>query len=136
LIYNGTRNYQQIVSKAPGAGFWPRILAFILIILSVALIIETFITEKNRSGNNSPFDFKSPAMKNVYIMLGVFAAYAVILYFGGFVVASLLFIPTVMYTLGERNKKVLLLTSVILTGTVYFFFSVLLRVTLPLPFFM
>jgi hypothetical protein len=136
LIYYGTRNYEKIVSKAPGAGFWPRALAVVLIVLAVILLIETLVSDKYKSDSKPPFDFKSPAMKRVYVMLGVFAVYAIILYLLGFVIASLLFIPAVMYALRERNKKVMLLTSVALTGSVYFFFSILLRVTLPLPFFM
>lgn len=135
FIFYGTKDFDPIVSKAPGAGFWPRILALVLIILAIALLIETFFYGKNKNNNSMPIDYKSPAMKRVYIMIGIFAMYAGILYLGGFIIASLLFIPSVMYLLGERNKKILITVSVSITGIVYVFFTILLHITLPQPFF-
>lgn len=135
FIFYKTKDFDKIVSKAPGAGFWPRILAIVLIILSVLLFIETLLKEKKAS-SDAPFEFKSKAMKRVYIMIGIFVIYALILYLGGFVIASLLFIPAVMYLLGERNKKKLLGASVIITGIVYFLFTILLHITLPQSVFL
>lgn len=135
LIFYGTKDFTPYISKVPGAGAWPRMLALTLVFLSAALVVETFVSN-NDADDTEPINFKGPEMKCVYIMLGIFFGYAIVLYVGGFVVASLLFIPSVMYLLGEVNVKKMALTSIVVTSVVYFFFAVLLKITLPQPFFM
>lgn len=131
-IFINTQKYAISTGDDPGAAFWPRALAIILVILSVIMVIQSMLKESQPS----PINFKAPEMKNIYAMLVIFLLFAILLYFGGFVLASLLFIPAVMLVLGERRTIHIVLTSVILTGAVYFFFTVLLRITLPQPFFM
>jgi len=135
-IFYNTREYAVSYGDDPGAAYWPRILAVILTILSIAMAVQSMLNKNEKDGKASPINFKAPEMKRVYAMLVIFILFAVLLYFGGFVIASLLFIPAVMFVLGERKAVKIVLASIILTGVVYFFFTILLRITLPQPFFM
>lgn len=135
-IFVSTNEYAVNSGYDPGAAFWPRLLAVILVLLSVIMVIQTMIGGGRSAEQTQPVDFKAPRMKRVYIMIGVFAGFTVLLVYLGFIIASLLFIPSVMFLLGERKALNIILTSLLLTGSVYFLFTVLLRITLPQPFFM
>ena len=135
-IFVSTNEYAVNSGYDPGAAFWPRLLAVMLVVLSIILVIQTMIAGERNKEQTNPIDFKAPQMKRVYIMLGIFLIFTILLIYGGFIIASLLFVPAVMFVLGERKAFKLVLTSLILTGSVYFFFTMLLRITLPQPFFM
>lgn len=117
----------------PGAVFWPRMIAVGFVIFSGVMLLETM---KMKEDETKPvFDWKNPAGKKVLMMFFIFIILAVSLYVLGFVISSCLFIPAVMYVLGERRKKIMIFCSIGLTGIIYLFFSLLLHVTLPQPFF-
>ena len=61
----------------------------------------------------------------------IFAVYCVVLRFGGFILASVIFIPSVMWVLGERKWLRAILVGVIATAAVYALFKFGLRVRLP-----
>lgn len=134
ILFYATKGFPEIVQKVPGAGFWPRILAVVLLILSVALLLESLFSDQVKK--EDPIRFRDPRMKKVYLALGMLALYMLILVYGGFIISSLLLVPALMYLLGERRVKMLIIVSLALTGTIYLFFTLLLRITLPQPFFM
>jgi hypothetical protein len=136
VLFYATKDFAPVYSNAPGAGFWPRILAGLLVFMAAFLLAETLFFSKGRAENAAPFDFKSPAMKRVYCMLMIFVVFCLLLYAAGFFAACLLFIPAVMRLMGERSVKRMFLVSVCFTGGIYIFFTLLLRISLPLPFFM
>lgn len=135
LIFVSTAPYHRAHGNDPGPAFWPRTMAVALSVLSVLMVIEGIVKERKEKSAD-PIGLASPEMRRIYWMILIFAVFAVVLYYGGFIIASLLFIPAVMRLLGEKKWLKCILVSVIVSGTIYFFFSVLLRVTLPQPFFL
>ena len=115
------------IGQDPGSAIWPRCLA----VLSVGMVIEGFVGKAYRNSNEVPINVKSPEMKGVYWMLLIFAVYCVVLRFGGFILASVIFIPSVMWVLGERKWLRAILVGVIATAAVYALFKFGLRVRLP-----
>ena len=103
----------------------------LLAVLSVGMVIEGFVGKAYRNSNEAPINVKSPEMKGVYWMLLIFAVYCVVLHFGGFILASVIFIPSVMWVLGERKWLRAILVGVIATAAVYALFKFGLRVRLP-----
>lgn len=81
------------IGQDPGSAIWPRCLAVLLAVLSVGMVIEGFVGKAYRNSNEVPINVKSPEMKGVYWMLLIFAVYCVVLRFGGFILASVIFIP-------------------------------------------
>ena len=69
--------------------------------------------------------------ETVCFVLLIFAVYCVVLHFGGFILASVIFIPSVMWVLGERKWLRAILVGVIATAAVYALFKFGLRVRLP-----
>nr|WP_288744460.1 tripartite tricarboxylate transporter TctB family protein [uncultured Mediterraneibacter sp.] len=117
----------------PGAGFWPMLLGALIIVFSAVLLISTIKNKKKLE--EKTFTISTPANIRVYILFGVIILFCVILYFLGFYVGILLFIPTVMYLLEVRSVKRIVLTTVITLVAIYVLFGMLLNITLPAPVF-
>ena len=124
----------QIGDGDPGAGFWPMLLGALIIIFAVGLAISTLKNKKMLE--EKTFTISTPANMRVYILFGVIVLFCVILYFLGFYIGALLFIPAVMYLLEVRSVKKMVLTTVITLAAVYVLFGVLLNISLPDPIFM
>ena len=103
----------------------PTIIAVCLILLATALIISR-LKKKNESDT---YDFKDSSKGFVIIlMLLVFALCA---NWFGFYVCMPFFLVAMMWHLGQRNKKVLVLVPIITTAAVLFFFRILFQIPLP-----
>ena len=119
--------------KLGEAGFWPMLLGALIIVFSAVLLISTIKNKKKLE--EKTFTISTPANIRVYILFGVIILFCVILYFLGFYVGILLFIPTVMYLLEVRSVKRIALTTVITLVAIYVLFGMLLNITLPAPIF-
>lgn len=103
----------------------PMIIAVCLILLATALILSR-LKKKNES---ETYDFTGSAKGFVIIlMLLVFALCA---NWFGFYVCMPFFLVAMMWHLGQRNKKVLILVPIITTAAVLFFFRILFQIPLP-----
>lgn len=118
----------------PGAGFWPRMLGVLLVICAIVLFISNII-HKDKEEKKSVV-LNSDANKCVYSMMGVIVIFCVGLYVLGFYISTLIFIPTVMYLLDVRDKKLMAMTSVITVIAIYIIFGMLLKTQLPSPIFL
>lgn len=118
-----------------GAGFFPKIIFGTLVVCSFALMMKTFMKHfvKNKNKPNAasfPFD----KYKIVVIAFFLFFLYVIGLSYLGFVIASMLFLPALMWTLGPKTKASLVpitLTSTGITAVTYISFTHFLQVFLP-----
>jgi hypothetical protein len=121
-----------------GPKAWPRLLAGLMIVLSIFNII---ITIKNSNKNNvegSQQENKDESEDNVlvypqnlWISLLSLSIYAFAINYLGFVVSTSLFVITNMYIMGLKNKKNLVIISVFIVAMLVIIFPILLRVPLP-----
>lgn len=118
----------------PGAGFWPCMLGVLLVICAIMLFISNII-HKDKEEKKSVV-LNSAANKCVYSMMGIIVIFCVGLYVLGFYISTLIFIPTVMYLLDVRDKKIMAMTSVITVVAIYVVFGMLLKTQLPSPIFL
>ena len=118
----------------PGAGFRPMMLGVLIIVFSVCLLFSTIKNKEKLEAKT--FTITTPANIRVYILFGIIILFCLILYFLGFYVGALLFIPAVMYLLEVRSVKKIALTTVITLAAIYVLFGMLLNITLPAPIFM
>lgn len=117
----------------PGAGFWPLILGCILVFLSVIQLIRTITHGKQEE--NKKVILNAQANKRVYIAMLIILLFCVILYFLGFYIAALFFIPAIMKLMEVKDNKKIVLTAIITVVAVYVLFGVLLKTPLPEPIF-
>jgi hypothetical protein len=131
-----------------GAGFVPKILFIILAACGAVLSIQSLIRERksNASGADLQPEDARPAEPggNIrefikyyrYVFFGfvAFLAYVVLMYYLGYPISTLIFMPVFMWVLGPRNKKaalVTVLTTLGVTFVIYYSFLKLLKVFLP-----
>lgn len=131
-----------------GAGFVPKILFIILAGCGAVLTIQCLIRERKIKAAGvelgedegepvaSPFKVKEFLKYYQYVILGfiAFLAYVILMYYLGYPIATLIFMPVLMWVLGPRNKKAALITVLTTLGVtfiIYYSFLKLLRVFLP-----
>lgn len=135
-IFYATKDFPTYYSGAPGSGFWPRILAVLLIVISVVLAVFAQMRRKRETAAEPPvFQFSSVGMKRVYWMLCVMVLTGVSLKFLGFVITSLWFVPAVMIIMEQRRIRCLVVSSIVITGAIFAIFTWILNMSLPKPFF-
>lgn len=132
--------FPPIMDEAPGPGFVPKILAGSMAVLAFALFVRTMFmirAEKRRAaalGYKPPYEgpsFSSPAVRLSYKLASVCIVYACLIGLVGFVIASLVFIPSGMWVMGERSAKNMTLVSICMVGGFYLVFAKFLNMTLP-----
>lgn len=116
----------------PGAAFWPILLCCGLIVTSALLLIQTVLQGRKESGPEEPLiDYRSAGVHCVFIIFGIMIAYAVLLYYFGFVPATLVFVVSTMLAMGERRPVWIGLTTLGITGFIYVLFALVMNVILP-----
>lgn len=116
----------------PGAAFWPILLCCGLIFTSALLLVQTMIEGKKAAGPEEPLiDYRSAGVRCVFIIFGIMIGYAILLYYFGFIIATLVFVVCTMLAMGERRPLWLGLTTVGITGFIYVLFALIMNVVLP-----
>lgn len=117
----------------PGERFWPYGLAWLFIALGVLQWIEVSV-QRLKDAPDTDVTLSSPAMLRAYLVALVMFGYGVALYFLGFIVASLLLVPLVMWMMGEKRIWFLAVTSAAIVAAVYLFFEIIFNSPLPISF--
>ena len=110
------------------------LLGILFIVFSVCLLISTIKNKEKLEAKT--FTISTPANIRVYILFGIIVLFCVVLYFLGFYIGALLFIPALMYLMEVRSVKKIDLTTFIPLADVYILFGMLLNISLPAPIFM
>ena len=133
---------------ALGADFVPKILFVILAICGASLIIQSLIRERKAKASGADSTPESGSGEGVltrtkalleyyqYVIFGflAFLAYVILMYYLGYPIATLIFLPVIMWVLGPRNKKsvvIIILTTLGVTFIIYYSFLKFLKVFLP-----
>lgn len=118
-----------------GAGFFPKIIFGALAVCSFTLMVKTFIVHfvRNKSkAQTTSFPFAKYQIVAVAFVL--FFLYVLGLSYVGFIIASIVFLPALMWTIGPKTKASLVpivLTSTGITAVTYISFTHFLKVFLP-----
>lgn len=131
LYETGTYEIGQNAQKNPAV--WPAFLAISLIALSVVLIIQTAFS-RNPEMESFSIDWKGQGMRKVYIMFGFTIGFVIVLKILGLLIALLLLIPAIEWLMGCRSRVMLVALPVGLVAFVYVFFGIIMKLTLPAPF--
>ncbi len=116
--------------RHPGPGFLPFGLALILILLSLALILQS----RAKGGTPKPF-WAERAWLRPLLGIVIFTLYAFSLGYIGFILTTFLFLIIWMWVIERIRWKTILSISVGVTAVLYFIFEYFLEVPLPTGFF-
>ncbi len=126
-----------VVVSAFGFEAWayPAVLGFILIGCSVLQIIR--ILRQPRAGGKSFIESFTPKQCSVLLTMLASMIYVFLLMPLGFIIASLLFMSSLMWLLGYRDPLRVAVVSLTTSIGLYFFFTRIVHIDLPtgiLPF--
>ena len=149
IVFSALMYYQTTILPPPlfgdvGAAFVPKIWFTILGICGVSLTVAGFIRDrKNRAPGTDEvaLDHFGARMKEFFIHYRfvfagfiIFFLYILLMKYVGYLYSTLLFMPVLMWVLGPKTGKsvvIIALTSVGVTGIIYFGFVKVLKVFLP-----
>lgn len=116
----------QSFSMAKDAGLFPRLISGVLIILNTLYAIEIY------QGKDKDKKKKDEISHNKLIgIIGLSFLYVVLVNFLGYVITTVIYLPTTMKYLGIKNNKVIVLSSLISVVVIYLCFVTLLDVPIP-----
>lgn len=118
----------------PGERFWPYGLAWLFIGLGVLQWIEVVIHRVNIM--DTLVDLTSVSVRRAYYVAIVMALYGILLNYAGFIVASLILTPVIMWMMGERRIWFLALITVVIVAVIYVSFTMIFNSPLPISEFL
>ena len=152
VVFSGVMYYQTLefppaMFGTLGAGFFPQILFALLGLAGAALTISGFIRDRKRDDGERPEKRKPRETQlwttiteslhyhsHVIISFFCFFSYIVLMSYFGYIIATLIFMPILMWTLGPRNRRAIPITIIVslgMTFVMYFAFIKFLKVFLP-----
>ena len=112
-----------------GPAFFPRLLAAALAVLAITLIVRAV------AGRSDPTRPPAVRLRVLLAVLGLLVAYALLLPWAGFLLATPVLLGAVIWLLGDRSWLSLAGTAVGTTAVLYLAFGRALHVLLPMgPF--
>jgi len=133
-FYAGTFPVRKGVSPVLSAGFYPRLLAFILGGLSILLIITSVVKKTAEAAEKKPFWQSKESFLLFVLTLGALVLYPFMLTFFGFAVTGFAFILLLVSSLSEKETRrplVIVSVSVGITVLTVLVFQVFLRIPFP-----
>jgi putative tricarboxylic transport membrane protein len=116
----------------PGPGFFPAVLAILLIVGGLALIVSRFVKPDSESEN---FDLPSSfqARRSLGVWIALLATVALVNAIG-FILAMVLLVAVVLLGIEGRRGVAAIATIILIPLLVYLLFATLLQVPLPTGF--
>lgn len=112
---------------AYGPKFFPKIITYGIIIVSIALIIQDFISENK----TTKFEYEVADVKKVLLLIALMVAYLFLMPIVGYVVTTIIALFLTLLLFGLKNKKSLILISILFPVLSNILFQTFLKVGLP-----
>lgn len=117
--------------KDSSSRMFPVVICIVSIIIATILVLQTRFNLKKDSKN---VDFSG--FNVVLKMFGFLLVYVVGIEIASFYAATPVYLYVTMMSLGQKNKKLMILVSVLFTLSVYLFFDLLLGMEIPMGRFL
>ncbi|RLM19436.1 hypothetical protein BIY29_16815 [Brenneria alni] len=116
----------------PGERFWPYGLAWLFIGLG---ILQGVVVIKDRLATDKPVDLSSKFVRLTYVLSAIAVVYGIVLYWAGFLLSAMIFIPVTMLFMNERRIGYIALSTLLIVAAVYLSFTYLFNSPLPTSVF-
>ncbi|HEU4963376.1 MAG TPA: tripartite tricarboxylate transporter TctB family protein [Bacilli bacterium] len=133
-----TRSFPNLGGTDIGPGFFPNLIAWLMLLLAVLLIFsslrqEAVPAEEGDGAEESASETKTQTSARFLPLFGVAATvlYVVLIALAGFYVATPIFLLALMWTLRFRKLVPLVVTIALITVFIYLVFEVMLKVPMP-----
>ena len=112
-------------SGAPSPRIMPYIVLVIMLVSSIALIFQSLVLKKEKI-----VEFSWKKEKPLLLLILAMCLYVVLIIYLGFVVASVVVFPLILFYCGERKLPIYIFTIAMAVG-IYFMFRMLFHISLP-----
>ncbi len=118
------------MDKGVGAEVWPRFLLVLIMLLSLGMLVGTFLKKKGPDENNKELGVWIKEQKKIGLGILILVVYLFVLETVGFLVATILMLIVFMILLGLKKKSTLIIVPTILTLAITYTFY---KMGVPLP---
>lgn len=129
FVFIETSKFPKDIVMGIGPGFFPRILAELLLIASVILIIQAI--KRKTEETTEKFDLKDKNIQRSGIVLLVTILYFLLLKPIGFIIGGIIYLFVLMFILKKRNYFMMILIASGVTTGIFLVFKMILHITLP-----
>lgn len=130
-IFQESLRFPVTIGHTLGTGFFPRLLAISLFILSMLLIILSLFKGKAITITENDKKFNKNTLFSTFFIFIVSLVYYVVLPKLGFIVTNVAFMLVIMLFLKTKKLALLFLVPFVSSYTIYFIFDYLLQIPLP-----
>ena len=124
--------YYEATKIHPAAAQFPKIMLALLFIMSMLLFaLGVRKTLKPELWGKSDLSLSFKIIRTPLIVFFIISGYLALMYFTGFFISTIIFIPAIMLYYGVKSIRTILLTNICLNLFVYLVFIRLLNVVLP-----
>ncbi|HLO12920.1 MAG TPA: tripartite tricarboxylate transporter TctB family protein [Pseudoneobacillus sp.] len=128
LTINVAATFPSLEGTDVGAAYFPKMLSFILIGLSILLFIQSLREPKSEQSDSSS---QTNNWKKTFLGIVGTIVYTFIFHYIGFYIATILFLFAMMWMLGFKKIVVSIILSIGITLFIYVVFEMLLQVPIP-----
>jgi putative tricarboxylic transport membrane protein len=116
--------------------FYPKLIGAIIFIFSAIMAVNAYLKlrqyKKETAMSQGKNDLENGfSFNRLLIIIASYLIYVISFIVFGFVISTFFFVIGISFLLGERRKKILLLSAVLISFGVFFVFKILLEVPLP-----
>ena len=127
--------YEAGAADNPGAGLFPRIIGFILVLSSLLLLLRSL---RNRTGKDKMGtlwqELSAGKILSAVSVVGSVVLYLIVLNTVGFLLASPFLVFSLARIMGGSNWWANLILGVVSSGVIYWLFWIIMRVPIPTGF--
>ncbi len=121
---------KHIPNASPSPRFFPQVIAGVLFVMGICLFVSGLKTNK-KSADEVVFSLSVKEARLVGLTLGVFVLYTVALHFIPYIPATIVAMGILVTAYGQKSKRKIVVSSVLLPLIIYFSFTYLLKLRLP-----
>lgn len=123
-IWSGVFLISSFGIKDSGSRSFPQVICVLAIILATGFLISNL-----RHHQDEEMDFSGTG--RAMIMAAILLIYMIGNWFFGFYISTIIYLPAAMWYLGQRNKKIMAIITIVIPVMVYFVFEKLLTMQIP-----
>lgn len=134
LAFGYTFTFKKFKNVPVGPEFFPRALAFLLFVCCLVLLLTNLKTTQRNKDAAPTLSPLNKDMRKAIISLILIVVYALLWNVTGFLITTPFALFAMIFILGKRNYKMMVIVSLGATALIFSAFKFLLGIELPLGF--
>jgi putative tricarboxylic transport membrane protein len=113
------------------AANWPKVFSVIMVVFACGLIYDTYKTPEREAGCVDPLLILKQNAGVLALIVGISLVYLLLLETAGFMLLTPFFVGSLIWLLGYKNRRKVVMIALAITLAVWVSFELLLQIPLP-----